>query len=299
MLKPMIDLPFQPITWGGSPHDFTEQTAGGIHGLNLGIYTAETTQRYICGTRSMTWDGRVFRYAKVGPEYPITSNKFGAKQANILVAVKVASGVDPNDSPAVTVPNAVVGDTSLVVTFTAGQLGNKECYEKADRTGVLAKNELCGGYISFYTGDYRQQRGIIGNSAVAATGTSMTIYLDAPLDHVLTSGTSTCEILSNPYISLMQISDQNTSVMGMPCVTAAIRNYFWVQTWGILRISGTENVGATQRERQFYFDDQGAVVPSGDYFAGVYGLQHAGFEIERTVQVAYDGAPFIMLQISP
>lgn len=299
MLKPMIDLPFQPITWGGEPHDFTA-AAGGDHGRMLGLYTAETTQRYVCGTRSMTWDGRVFRYAKCGHRH-INTNKFGVKNGTVLVSQKVTAA--PNF--AVAPQTAAIGDTQITVTFTIGKLGDSTSNNDTERTGVIAKNELCGGYISLYTGDYRQQRGIIGNTAVAAGDGSMIIYLDAPLHYALTALTSLCEILANPYGNVYRDSDQWTSVIGMPNVTAVNLQYLWLQTWGPLRISGTGALGAQKRERQFMFDAQGAVVPiSGvlwlDASAG-HDQQHAGFLIERTdsAEVANSAAPFIMLQINP
>ncbi|KKL18965.1 hypothetical protein LCGC14_2470230, partial [marine sediment metagenome] len=48
-------FPFNPINWPALPHDFTGDN-------NLGIYTSETTQRYVYGTRYITWDGRVYKY---------------------------------------------------------------------------------------------------------------------------------------------------------------------------------------------------------------------------------------------
>lgn len=51
-------LPFNPIEWPAAPHDFSGD-------LNLGIYAKETVQRYVYGTRYITWDGRVYKYMGV------------------------------------------------------------------------------------------------------------------------------------------------------------------------------------------------------------------------------------------
>jgi len=298
MLKPMIDLPFQPVLWGGEPHDFTEQTAGGIHGLNLGVYTAENTQRYICGTRSLTWDGRVFRYSKCGAA--ITNNKYGIKNLTVLVACKDTSGADNNS---VTMTDAAVGETAIGVTFTAATLGNSESILKdpavaTGRTGVLYEHELCGGYISLYTGNYRQQRGIVGNTAVAVGDTSMIIYLDAPLDHELTAAASKCEILSNPYAFVGHSGSERMSNVGVALVTAVVGNYLWLQTWGPLRITDTGGAhGINVNERQFVFVGDGAIVE--EQSATTEAHQTAGFLIEATYGIGLSAAPFIMLQISP
>lgn len=295
MLSPMQNFPFNPVLWHAEPHDFTKQD--GDHNLQLGVYTAETTQRYIPGTRSMTWDGRVYRYAKCGG-YDIPNNKYGIKNNTILVACKTASG----NNNAVTLPDAVVGDTSFVCTFTAATLGNSSSIDPTagtGRTGILTEHELCGGYISFYTGDYRQQRGIVGNSAVAVDGTSMTIYLDAPLDHVLTASTSTCEILANPYGCVGEESNDQASHVGVSNVTADIGDFIWLQTWGPLRISPTHgNPGGVSCERQFVFFTNGAIIPSTESTTA-YAYQHAGFIIEKTYDLTLSAAPFIMLQVSP
>jgi len=252
------------------------------------------------GDRVVLADGRVFRYAKCGFT-AIDSNNFGVKNATCLVACKTAGG----DNNAVTLPSVAVGEKKLTVTFTAATLGNSTSRTPAERTGVVAKDELRGGYISFYTGNYRQQRGIIGNSAVAVTDTSMTIYLDAALDYVLTAGTSTCEILANPYGCVAKSNSLHNSVMGMPNVTAALNEYLWLQTWGPLRISGTGNYGTGLRRRQYVFDTQGAVVPINTGITGNaaadtdYNYQMAGFVIETTYELAGCAAPFIMLQINP
>ena len=63
-----LSLPFNPIEWPAKPHDYTGDNL-------LGLYTAETTQRYRIGTRDMTWDGRVFKYCKA---YGAARSYYGA-----------------------------------------------------------------------------------------------------------------------------------------------------------------------------------------------------------------------------
>jgi len=283
-----FNYPFNPIPWHGSPHDHTGDN-------NLGVYTAETTQRYIPGTRYTTWDGRVFKYAKCG--VAITNNKWGVKNLSVLAANKVA-GTYTN---AVTMTAAAVGDTAITVTFTAATLGDSTDQYFSTKNGVVAEDEFAGGYISLYTGNYRQNRMIVGNTASTGSSTSMILYLDAPLDHVLDATTpSYCEILANPYSHVGYEDHMYTSVMGVPCVTTTAGNYLWLQTWGILRITyHVLTSSEPPNQRQYVFNSSGLVFPALDDYGAEY--QHAGFIIEGTPPTAagsYAAAPFIMLQIS-
>ena len=259
------------------------------------LYEASTIKhpKYNIGDRVCLPDGRVFRYCKCGT-YAITSNKFGVANLSILVANKITDGDKTN---AVAVTNAAAGVKKITVTFPAGILGDSQCADHDARDGVIAEDDLRGWYISLYTGVYREERGIIGNSAVAADDTSMVLYLDAALDHELSA--STCEILANPYANVGQTTTNWDSIMGVPTVMAAIGEYFWIQTWGPLRISGTTiTLGQEQNERQFVFAANGVVIPH-DNSNETMELQHAGFLIERTENADYSAAPFINLQINP
>lgn len=282
-----------PLYDGGSPRGM----ALGTH--EFGVYQKETVQRFVPGTRFTTWDGRVFRYAKCG-HADITDNKFGAANWTVLIAHKIAVAGLTN---AVTMQDALVGDTSIRVTFDAGSLGNVESNSDADKTGVVAEDELCGGFIHIYTGSYRQNRAIIGNTESTTSSTSMILYLEAPLEHVITFGASYSEILSNPYAQVGHTDDAYVSIMGMPNVTAAIGEYLWLQTWGPVRITGVvTTLGIDPFQRQYVFTSNGAVTKAGEWYGGSYSHQHAGFLIERTggaVVANWSAAPFIMLQLSP
>lgn len=265
------------------------------------LYVAQTTKNCSWGTRRVKWDGRVYKYGKAGvgvAHSGITSNKFGVKNGSVLVACKDNTSDHANE---VVMTDAAVGATKITVTFDTDILGNSESFAHSERIGVVPEDNLRGGYISLYTGDYRQQRMIVGNTAVLATDQSMIIELDEPLDHILTAGESFCEILGNPYVNLYVTSDKWTSVMGMPNVTALVDESFWLQTWGILRISATTTATGTQWQRHWVFNDGGAIIPhETDYNAEGHDYQNAGFLIERTqTGEAYEAAPFIMLQISP
>ena len=54
-MSKIFTRPHLPLDWQSTPQDFTGDN-------NLGIYTKETTQRFVYGTRYLTWDGRVYKY---------------------------------------------------------------------------------------------------------------------------------------------------------------------------------------------------------------------------------------------
>lgn len=284
-------MPVMPIGPIASPMDFSGIT-------EYGLYIAEATQRHALGRRTLTWDGRVFRYARCGNTF--TSTTCGVKNLTQLVSCRV----DSSSTPAAVPEDTAAGATQVTLTIEAAEIGDSTSETDTERTGVVAKDELAGGYVHFQTipvaaTEHDQNRLIVGNDAVGDADLTMTIYLDAPLNHELTALTSTCEILASPYANIQRSNDTYASVLGMPNVVAETSQHLWLQTWGPLRITPTTD-SPSARERQWVFSDMGAVVPSvTDY--GTMSLQHAGFLLESTSQldVAYHHSPFIMLQISP
>lgn len=234
------------------------------------------------GDRVCLPDGRVFRYGKCGAT--LQDMKHGVRNNNVLITELDAIAVA-----------ADIGDTTIELTFadTDGVAGD----------GVIAEDELRGGYISTYRGTVRQQRGILGNTARANGDTgNTTVYLDAALTVALNEDDNV-EVIGNPYEDLRIVNDQFAgAVMGMPCVLATTGQYFWLQTWGICRITPTgAELGAGSFDWQYVFDSLGGVY---SHKAAIddddNSYQHAGFIVERTVSVtAGSAAPFINLQINP
>ena len=127
--------PNTPMKFMSSPQDFT-----GIY--NLGLYTVETTQRFVLGTTFTTWDSREFVYSKSsGACISGQGAKFGFSGYTAYTAFGVA---------------ASIGDTSVTVP--------------AATHDALTEDYLAGGYICMFNGSDNnvQFRGIVGNEAVAA-----------------------------------------------------------------------------------------------------------------------------------
>lgn len=264
-----FSLPFNPINWPASPHDFTGDN-------RLGIYTQESTQRYMYGTRHITWDGRVFKYGKCGSD-DITSMKRGVQNFNALVQEK-----------GTTCGAAVAGAEVVTVTFNGD-------YDD----GTYAENELQGGFISIYNSStVRDQRMIVGNDSIATGGGATKIYLEGPISTTFSSSVE-CEVMTNPYNNLRPGGELHSSTMGMPCVLATTNNNFWIQTWGICRISPVSaELGTDQNMRQLVFSSNSSL-RSTDAMDGLDNSeQMAGFIVNKTLGTAGSAAPFIMLQIS-
>ena len=273
--------PNNPLDWPASPKDFAETVPDVPY---MGIYTQELTQRYIPGTRYTTWDGRVFKYGKCGAT--LESAKYFVYNYSQLVA-------EVSD-PDAELDAAAAGDTRLSLTVVAAEIGS-------GRNGIIAEDELAGGYISIYssTTGYRPQRMIVGNDALANDGVKLIVYIDAPLE-VLTTGSANTEICANPYIDLRRDAGGYVAAMGAPCIKATTGYFFWIQSWGICRITPTADAthGYGNNQCQFFSDNYGLYQQPAAYDAAKINLQRVGFRTERTGGVSGDAAPFVMLQIS-
>lgn len=230
------------------------------------LYRISTIQDpdYDVGDRVVLADGRVFRYAKAADTlYP---GMGCSSYATYAISASSAAA-------------QVAGDKSI--TFASQ---------------TFDKDELKGGYLVIYLSDTNVlQRGIIGNTA--GTDATITVYLDAALTVDIASSTF-CEVLGNLYGNVLGASTHGEyiSIVGVPTMPAAVNEYVWIQTWGVIWLAGTIGIGHnTAYERQLVFVGGGAVE---SHYAHVGdSAQNAGFIIQLDAGGA--GPPFIMLQISP
>lgn len=269
MFFPAIDMPFQPIPWGGEPHDFTG-VVGGIHQRQYGIYTEETTQRYVPGTRYLRWDGSVFKYGKL--------------RATSRPSRGIFNGSDKVD---------ISGDYGTVtaglnsVTFT---LGANEGYS----TGGVDKNELVGGFLIVGHGESKEQcRLIVSNNAAVHTTGSLTIFVDGPFTDTLADTTPWTEVLLNPYNYLDIDLGDTAACMGVPNVIATTGNYIWIQTWGPCYMDAHYQIGNGAKERSVYVQANGSVL-DGSQINIEDGQQMIGHILDESVGGV---VPFVMLQI--
>lgn len=241
------------------------------------IYDAATSTKnplYNIGDRVVLPDGRVFRYAKSGGDcYTYQLCMFYGQRISAYTAL---------------LANQAVGD--------------KQIYIDAGSAAAVAADELRGGYVLIYGTDNSdcQQRGIIGNTLADSDGYTY-IYLDAPLNVVLTATTSAAAVMRNPYASVLTVgSTTYTSAAGLPAVEAtASGQYLWIQTWGPCAVApGEAAICDIDYERSVCVDVTcGALHEGGDSGYGTGACQYVGFGLERNA--AGGGVVWIMLQISP
>jgi len=221
--------PFNPIQWPAAPHDFTGDN-------NLGIYTAETTQRYVYGTRYITWDGRVYKYMGV--------------TTNGCTSYRGVCGTSEAETTWVTAVAASAGSRSLTVT---------------DAT-TIAEDLLAGGMIHIYNATIANGVNMFITGNEASNGTNVKIYLEFPLSAAVTTSDSE-EMWHNPYRLVEGTDSRETHPwLGVPCVTAASGYNVWVQTWGTTLIGpgNTTLDDAAVNERQVLWMGNGFLGETGE-----------------------------------
>lgn len=183
-----------PLPWHAIPHDFTGDN-------NLGIYTSETTQRYVYGTRYITWDGRVYKYMLLTTGGCVSYHG-------------VAGTLEAPQSYTANAVARSIGDRFVDITKTS-----------------VVEDLYAGGMVSAYmaTIDNTTNHHIVGNDASGATYTRL--YLEMPLPANLTTSDA-FEVFANPYSAVSEATYQYGPWLGIPTVTAATTNNIWAQTWG-------------------------------------------------------------------
>ena len=239
---------------------------------------------YDVGDRVALPDGRVFRYAKAS----------GTTNPDILAQHITGQHIGYVALDA----SQVVGDSQVTLTLAAATHG-------VGGLGVFAKDEMRGGYVLIFDADSKvMQRGIVGNTAVASTGTSITLYLDGKLERALLATTDHAEAIASPYLGVSNtLESKARGFLGLPTVIATDGEYLWLQTWGPCWVApdngnSASDVGASNYSLQVVTRYTGHVAIHDADDAENELNQHAGFVLSRGAGVA-QGAPFIMLQISP
>jgi len=247
------------------------------------IWETSLTAKYSPGTRLITEDGRVFRYAKA-------SNIVNVRHFGLKFWRQIGDGIA-----------ASAGGSSAVGDYTVTLTG----------TGVT-KDEYMGGYITIFSTPV-QARYIVSNTATS--GTTFVVTLAEPLTTAVTRASTYCEALQCPYANVRLTAGPSggdsgndySSVAGIPFITTSAANtYLWIQTWGPIWInphgSSLQDAGITGGERRLVFDVEGSVCIEDDvaHGPGADGDEHqiAGFIIDRSAS-GTSGPPLVMLTISP
>ncbi len=256
MSKQLV-FPFNPIIWPAVPVDHETDS-------NIGFAGIDTTQRYTVGTRAMSWDGSVLRYAK-----------FGATNTSYQMAVW---------------SNATGAGISFESINGASAKGEK-VVRIAEAS--VTENQYAGGYIILFhaTGDGKVYT-VIGNTATA--GGIVTLFIDQPLGVAVTTSDN-YELFASPFTDVRQGNSGSTrGFLGIPQALTTSGNYGWVKTWGPTFIAPQSTVGNTGLGTG-YFRHDGSIDVRGNISAGTVTDQVAGF---RMVGSASGDGPLFMLQVA-
>ena len=256
----------------GAPKDYGS--------TELGLYTAETTQRHGIGRRLVLDDGRVFRYSKAG----------GTLNCDLLAQQVTAQHM----AYATVAKTTVIGAIELVADFGAA--------DGAAADGVLAADELQNGYVIIFPHSANSMnRRIVSNTAVAAGGGEVTLSLDFPLNIATVVDVTHVEAICSPYYSVKASTTGDTArgFVGLPMVPATLAQFCWIQTWGPCWVAPQSDVGTGASNQQVVARYDGSI-QAHDYTDTTYSdkQQHVGFVLSHAT-AGTQGAPFIMLQISP
>jgi len=238
------------------------------------FYAAHDTQEHEIGAR-YRMDDRVFHYAKAGATLVPNLGCQVYNTQSVAYATIAAA--------------ASIGDTFVVIDVAAT--------DGAAGDGVIAKDELFGGYIIIFPGSNRAiNRRIIGNTAVDTD--EMTVELDAGIPIALDADTDYGECMASPYSDVRSTNSATKSIIGVPVVAATVGKYLWIQTWGPCWISPQAAVSVGNTNRQVVFRHDGSLDEHDYSDAYTTKAQHAGFVLANAAG-ATQGAAFIMLQICP
>jgi len=252
-------------------------------------FASSTVQKYPLGTRFVIGD-RVYRYCKASGDVTPYWGCYKPKKSNdVAIAPTQSTVIDPETGVAA----GAVGSYFVSVTIDT-EIG-------VLTSGVLAKNELAGGYIVVGNGanQYPQMRLIVSHPALTSTGGTLTLKLDMPLLTAVAAGTTTIELIESPFYNVKAdgLGNGYVSFIGMPACQAVSGEFFWVQTWGVCWITSNSNTCNSVGDRTIVFVANGSVVSSDDVTLES-GFQIAGVALDMSGSGA-SNAPFVLLQIMP
>lgn len=201
--------PNMPMSDISSPHDFTGTS-------NLGIYTNDATQRYMIGTLYETWDGRRFRYAKIGA-------------ANIAAGLMMQAGVNSAKHIAIAqtgYPHAV-GDTKIRCLVTTGGIAGSETFAQT--------NAISGGFVSFYT-DGTPSSAVQSYQVLSSVMISETV-IELELTRPISTAVAATEyviLTPNKYFKTVvaPATTLTAQPVGVPVVPLTANYFGWLQTKG-------------------------------------------------------------------
>lgn len=180
------------------------------------IHAESLVQKEALGTLRVMADGRKFRYCRNG-----------AVALAVGIPIQSAAAVANNINLA-TVANVARGATTVQVTNGG--------------TAVMA-DQYAGGYLQINAGAGLGLQYLISSHTAEATGAgTITVSLAEPIRVALTSATSMCSLIYNPWASVVVAAAATTMPAGVPPIAVTASYYFWSQTGGVCCLLNTAAV---------------------------------------------------------
>jgi hypothetical protein len=185
-----------------------------VVGLEIGMeklsYASNQNGR-VLGTKGITPDGRVFRWALNGGT-ALAAGKL------VQTAAEVSGSIHVNG---LTVINTTAtGVTTITVTMA---------------TTPLVANMYADGDMIIDTSPGQAMYRVKSNAAaVSAADAEFVLYESDKIRDALTSGTSLVGFRRNPYTSVIVSPTTITGApIGVTPISVGVSRYFWLQTWGL------------------------------------------------------------------
>ena len=193
-----------------------EKTTGKV--IMQGLFEESADAKHNVGTRIQLADGRVFFYAKAG------AGALGVGK-NTQVAAVVANHQD------MAMSDASVGDK----TFSATDGG----------TAVTA-NYYANGFLYINSGGGLGQMLKVKSNGASAGSAAFDITTFDPIRTALAS-TPTGGLVANPWMAVVQGTDEEIPSCGVPLIGVTAAYYFWCQTWGLANVLRGDTAAAGAR----------------------------------------------------
>jgi hypothetical protein len=257
-------------------------------------FAADTKQKYPLGTKFVCGD-RVYHYARANGDCNPEVGAYKAKKTNTnaVAPIQATAAAQALAYPGETLAAGAAGSLYVTVTIDT-EIG-------VLTTGVLAANELAGGYIVVGNGSaqHPQMRYIVSHPALATAGGSLTLKLDMPLVTAVTALTTNIELMECPFYNLKADNSGGDYVtyIGVPATVVASGEYFWLQTWGPCWITSDGNTCDSVGDRTIVWVGNGSVKSSNDITVES-GFQIAGVALDMSGSGA-SNAPIVQLQMFP
>lgn len=178
-----------------------------LRGFAQGLYEISATKKEKLGTLRIDQYGRKFRYCKANASSALSAGKLG-------VAASMNAGFVNEAMAAI----ATVGTKMLELTVAGG--------------AAISENDLVGGQFQVNDATGEGQAYVIdSNTAIGASGTSITITLEEGIKVALTTS-SEITLVHAPQLGVQESTTMYVPV-GVPLVAVTVSYYYWAQTGGL------------------------------------------------------------------